>query len=114
MIYTFELDKTIKHCNEKASEFDKQAAYNYSKADDASVFYTHEGNKCVERASEYRQVAEWLEDYKRLKQEEKYTTDVNISEMMHEIYMEGVNMGGEYQGCWVRYKDIERIIDKYF
>ena len=33
--------------------------------------------------------------------------------MMHEIYMEGVNMSGEYQGCWVRFKDIEKIVDKY-
>lgn len=33
--------------------------------------------------------------------------------MMYEIYMEGVNMSGEYQGCWVRFKDIEKIVDKY-
>lgn len=35
------------------------------------------------------------------------------SDMMLDIYMEGVNMGGEYQGCWVRFRDIERIVDKY-
>ena len=35
------------------------------------------------------------------------------SAMMYEIYMEGVNMTGEYQGCWVRFKDIEKIVDKY-
>lgn len=33
--------------------------------------------------------------------------------MMHEIYMKGVNMTGEYQGCWVRFKDIEKIVFKY-
>ena len=33
--------------------------------------------------------------------------------MMYEIYMEGVNMTGEYQGCWVKFKDIEKIVDKY-
>lgn len=33
--------------------------------------------------------------------------------MMYEIYMNGVNMSGEYQGCWVRFKDIEKIVDKY-
>lgn len=38
---------------------------------------------------------------------------IDKSQMMYEIYMEGVNMGGEYQGCWVRFKDIERIVDKY-
>ena len=35
------------------------------------------------------------------------------SAMMYEIYMEGVNMTGEYQGCWVRFKDIKKIVDKY-
>lgn len=38
---------------------------------------------------------------------------IDKSAMMIEIYMEGVNMSGEYQGCWVRFKDIERIVDKY-
>ena len=38
---------------------------------------------------------------------------IDKSAMLIEIYMEGVNMSGEYQGCWVRFKDIERIIDKY-
>lgn len=41
--------------------------------------------------------------------EKKY----DISDLMYEIYMEGVNMSGEYQGCWVRFKDIEKIMDKY-
>lgn len=27
--------------------------------------------------------------------------------------MEGMNMTDEYQGVWVRFRDIERIIDKY-
>lgn len=36
-----------------------------------------------------------------------------ITKMLTEIYMEGVNMTGEYQGCWVRFKDIERIVNKY-
>lgn len=38
---------------------------------------------------------------------------IDKSAMMHEIYMEGVNMSGEYQGCWVRFKNIEKIVDKY-
>lgn len=28
--------------------------------------------------------------------------------------MEGVNMTGEYQGSWVRFKDIEKIVNKHF
>ena len=38
---------------------------------------------------------------------------IDKSAMMYEIYMEGINMSGEYQGCWVRFKDIEKIVDKY-
>ena len=37
----------------------------------------------------------------------------NIAAMMRDIYMEGVNMTGEYQGCWVRFKNIEKIIEEY-
>ena len=33
------------------------------------------------------------------------TKKYDISQLMYEIYMEGVNMAGEYQGCWVRFKD---------
>lgn len=38
---------------------------------------------------------------------------IDKSAMMYEIYMKGVNMTREYQGCWVRFKDIEKIVDKY-
>lgn len=38
---------------------------------------------------------------------------IDKSAMMYEIYMQGVNMSGEYQGCWVCFKDIEKIVDKY-
>lgn len=37
----------------------------------------------------------------------------NVTNILCDIYMEGVNMTGEYQGCWVRFKDIETIIEKY-
>ena len=38
---------------------------------------------------------------------------IDKSAMMYEIYTEGVNMTGEYQGCWVRFRDIEKIVNKY-
>ena len=38
---------------------------------------------------------------------------IDKSAMMYDIYMDGVNMSGEYRGCWVRFKDIEKIVDKY-
>lgn len=33
---------------------------------------------------------------------------------LYDIYMAGVNMTGEYHGCWVRFKDIENIVDGHF
>ena len=39
--------------------------------------------------------------------------EVDKSAMMYDIYMAGVNMAGEYQGCWVRFKDIEAIVNEY-
>ena len=39
--------------------------------------------------------------------------EYDISQLMYEIYMEGVNMSGEHQGCWVKFKDIEKIMNKY-
>ena len=36
------------------------------------------------------------------------------TDILCDIYMEGVNMTGEYQGCWIRFKDIERIVDAHF
>lgn len=35
-------------------------------------------------------------------------------DMLHEIYMAGTNMAGEYKGCWVRFKDIEKIVNEHF
>ena len=29
------------------------------------------------------------------------------------IWDSGMNFGGQYQGVWIRYRDVERIIDKY-
>lgn len=54
-----------------------------------------------------------------------YTTDADgnvtaefinksvIDDIRSELWMEGMNMTGEYQGVWVRFRDIERVIDKH-
>ena len=36
-----------------------------------------------------------------------------LDKIRAELWMEGLNMANEYCGVWVRYRDIERIIDKY-
>ena len=33
--------------------------------------------------------------------------------ILHDLWMEGTNMGGDYQGVWVRFRDIERIMKKH-
>ena len=53
------------------------------------------------------------EAYKKIVCHCREQEPIDKSAMMYEIYMEGVNMSGEYQGCWVRFKDIEKIVDKY-
>ena len=35
-------------------------------------------------------------------------------DMLCDIYMAGVNMTGEYHGCWVRFKDIENVVEGHF
>ena len=31
---------------------------------------------------------------------------------LYDIYMSGVNMTGEYHGCWVRFEDIENVVNE--
>lgn len=37
-----------------------------------------------------------------------------LSQILYEIYMAGVNMSGECEGRWVSFKDIINIINKHF
>ena len=36
-----------------------------------------------------------------------------MNSILHDLWMEGINMGGEYKGVWVRFRDIERIMKKH-
>jgi len=36
-----------------------------------------------------------------------------LEKIRSELWMEGMNLTGEYQGIWVRFRDIERIINKH-
>ena len=51
-----------------------------------------------------------------LKEQFLHKADVDSmrEDMLHEIYMAGTNMAGEYKGCWVRFKDIEKIVNEHF
>ena len=111
------LDEAIIHAEEVAEEnqrvVDTGIVFNDVTidelyCDDTEVIEEHLANY-QEYAAEYRQLAKWLKDYKRLLEQEP----IDKSAMMNEIYMEGVNMTGEYQGCWIRFRDIEKIVNKY-
>lgn len=53
-------------------------------------------------------------DYKRNERQKVQDEIDEIKyDMLYAIYMEGVNMSGEYHGCWVRFKDIENIVNRY-
>ena len=36
------------------------------------------------------------------------------NDVLLDIYMAGTNMTGEYHGCWVRFNDIENIVNEQF
>ena len=63
------LDEAIKHAEVVAVEKESDAQnLEYSKLD-----WRHEANQCSECASQHRQLAEWLKDYKRLLEQTKWT-----------------------------------------
>ena len=57
------------------------------------------------------QKQEWL----RMAIEElsRWPLNIEMDLLKNDLWMAGVNLTGEYQGVWVRYRDISRIIDKH-
>jgi hypothetical protein len=82
MTREFDLDDAIKHCEEVAEE-------NYGKAieylNDREV-YKHEEQKCVKCADEHMQLAEWLRDYKRLKEQEPSGDLISRGEVLENAF----------------------------
>lgn len=60
------LDEAIKHCEERAKELREQASIGLDSMDD-----TIRAERCKECAEEHEQLAEWLNDYKRLLEEQR-------------------------------------------
>jgi thiol-disulfide isomerase/thioredoxin len=70
------LDEAIKHCEEVAEEQDKLCkryddASGYSRSHNESIRVA-DAKWCERCAKEHRQLAEWLKDYKRLKEQEPF------------------------------------------
>ena len=102
------IEQAIKHAEEVAKEHERHLKI-YENIDEDRPLFKEEENECKKCAEEHRQLAEWLRDYKRLLEQKP----IDKLAMMYEIYMVGVNMSGEYNGCWVRFKDIEYIVGRY-
>lgn len=71
------LDVTIKHCNEIAEQFENVNEEELSRlyADDTECIENYKAT-CMKYAEEYKQIAEWLSDYKRLLEKESSQKEV--------------------------------------
>ena len=76
------LDEAIKHCEEVADEKEKEGKL-LCQSESASM-------GCLTCAEEHRQLAEWLRDYKRLKEQEPTVTSTNNSGEMYYPQVEGI------------------------
>lgn len=56
-------------------------------------------------------IAEYIEKAVKEKEDEMHD---KLHKVMAELWDNGMNMGGEYQGVWVRFKVIEKTMEKYF
>lgn len=75
------LDEAIKHAEEVAEEQDKLCkryddASGYTRSHNEDIRTTN-AKECVKCAEEHRQLAEWLRDYKRLKEQETCEDAIN-------------------------------------
>ena len=57
----------------------------------------------------------WNDEYKEKRTSigfnvKKAIENSRIQNMLTEIYMAGHNFTGEYQGCWIRFSDVEQIV----
>ena len=109
------LDEAIEHA-EKVAEEKEKAAKEWHKnqvrkcelISFSEMDYTHE-NECKKCASEHRQLAEWLKDYKRLL--EQKSNDDTISRKAVYEQINSWNHNGEYSYTNATYYLMKRIRD---
>lgn len=107
------IDEAIKHAEEVAIEQDKLC----KRYDDASGYTrshneeirTSDAKKCEKCASEHRQLAEWLKDYKRLKEQESVLDKIRAE---IENLEEGIS-SYHNDRPWIYKDEVLQIIDKY-
>lgn len=86
------LDEAIQHCEEVATIKDKQIA----NGDWEKGSLTE--HNCIECASEHRQLAEWLKDYKRLKEQKPCEDAVSRRAVLELVADYDLNMGQVVKG----------------
>lgn len=92
------LDEAIKHCEEVAEE-QKKAAKEWHENQVrkcelirfAEMDYTHE-NECKECASDHKQLAEWLKELKRLREQEPTLGKIR-AEIVDTLYVDSLIFG---------------------
>ena len=82
------LDDAIKHCEEVAEE-------NYGKATEYQ-YQCNELSKCLKCGDEHMQLAEWLKDYKRLKEQEPCEDAVSRKALISHIENQSREWGEDY------------------
>ena len=99
------LDEAIKHAEEVAEEKDMQAGF-----DTDCLCYqmsNAERNQCKKCADEHRQLAEWLKDYKRLKEQEPCDDAISRQAVLDKIE----NSQSSFKNGFACGFFIEKIID---
>jgi len=104
------LDEAIRHAEEVAEEQEKAAKeWHESQVRKcelipfAEMDYTHE-NECKKCAEEHRQLAEWLRELRRLKEQEPILDKIRAE---IDQYLFQNEFGLEYR------KEVSQIVDKY-
>lgn len=93
------LDKAIEHAEEVAEEKEKEGKLLYES--EAAII------RCLECASEHRQLAKWLKDYKRLKEQEFYNNENSTVKDIAIAFQFGIVMGfGE------KYDEMDKIMEE--
>ena len=112
------LDGAIKHCEEVAEEQEKLCkryddVSGYSRSHNESIRVA-DAKWCERCAKEHRQLAEWLKDYKRLKEQESVLDKIKAEIVMYEADCRLVCDEEPCKQCTDNvFGSIYRIIDKY-
>lgn len=93
-----DIDEAIKHCEEVAEELEKKVKPYQCESINKKLYEVNkkEWDRCLECAKEHRQLAEWLKELKKLREERR------------NVYMNGYDEGYE-NGYDEGYEDAKEL-----